>query len=175
MRKSTLWGALLAPALLIGTAAQAADNGFYLGAGIGQSNVDVDLGPANIDGDDTGYKAIVGFRPLDFLAIEVNYIDFGSMEDNGVKVDGDAIAAFALGMLPVGPVDLYAKAGFSDTDASVATGPFRFDEGRTDFAYGAGVQIRFLSLAARLEYEVFDVEDVDDLNMITLGVTYTFL
>ena len=78
-------------------------------------------------------------------------------------------------MLPVGPVDRYAKAGFSDTDASVATGPFRFDEGSTDFAYGAGVQIRFLSLAARLEYEVFDVEDVDDLNMITLGVTYTFL
>lgn len=176
MHKSVLLAAaLLGPALFTGTAALAADNGFYLGAGIGQANVDIDAGPIDIDGDDTGFKAIAGFRPLDFFAVELNYIDFGSVEDGGAKVDADAIAAFAVGFLPVGPVDLYAKAGLADSDASARIGALRADSDGTDFAYGVGVQFRFLSLSARLEYEKFDLDDVDDLNMLTLGLTYTFL
>ncbi len=174
MRKSVLLAtALLGPALLMGTGAQAADNGFYLGAGVGQANVDVDA--LGVDGDDTGFKIIAGFRPLDFFAVELNYIDFGSVEDRGVKVDADAIAAFAVGFLPLGPVDLYAKAGLANSDASARFGALRQDTDGTDFAYGAGVQFRFLSLSARLEYEKFDLDDVDDLNMLTLGLTYTFL
>jgi opacity protein-like surface antigen len=176
MRKSVvLAAALFGPALLTGAGALAADNGFYLGAGVGQANVDIDAGPIDVDGDDTGFKAIAGFRPLDFFAVELNYIDFGSIEDNGVKVDADAIAAFAVGFLPVGPVDLYAKAGLADSDASARVGSLRADSDGTDFAYGAGIQFRFLSLSARLEYEKFDLDDVDDLNMLTLGLTYTFL
>jgi Outer membrane protein beta-barrel domain len=177
MHKSLLLAAALTgpTAFLLGTGAQAADNGFYLGAGVGQANVDVDLGPVDVDGDDTGFKAIVGFRPLDFFAVELNYIDFGSIEDAGVEVDADAIAAFAVGFLPVGPVDLYAKAGLADSDASIGNALARDDAGGTDFAYGVGVQLRFLSLSARLEYEEFDLDDVDNLNMLTLGLTYTFL
>lgn len=174
MRKSVLLAAALAgPALLTGTGALAADNGFYLGAGVGQANVDVDA--LGVDGDDTGFKVIAGFRPLDFFAVELNYIDFGTVEDGPVKVDADAIAAFAVGFLPVGPVDLYAKAGLADSDASARVGNLRDSTDGTDFAYGVGVQFRFLSLSARLEYEKFDLDDVDDLNMLTLGVTYTFL
>jgi hypothetical protein len=37
------------------------------------------------------------------------------------------------------------------------------------------VQARLGSLAARLEYERFEVDDTDEVAMITLGVTYTFL
>ncbi|HMN43555.1 MAG TPA: outer membrane beta-barrel protein [Povalibacter sp.] len=174
MRKSVLLAAaLFGPALLTGMGARAADNGFYLGAGVGQANVDVDA--IGVDGDDTGFKAIAGFRPLDFFAVELNYIDFGSVEDRGAKVDADAIAAFAVGFLPVGPVDLYAKAGLADSDASARIGALRADSDGTDFAYGVGVQFRFLSLSARLEYEKFDLDDVDDLNLLTLGLTYTFL
>jgi hypothetical protein len=42
-------------------------------------------------------------------------------------------------------------------------------------AYGVGVQFRLLSLGVRAEYEVFDVDNVEDLNMLSIGVTYTFL
>jgi len=177
MRKSLLLtAALLGPAIILGAGtAQAADNGIYIGAGVGQANVDIDGGPFDVNGDDTGYKAIAGFRPLDFFAVEVNYIDFGTVEDSGAKVDADALAAYAVGFLPVGPVDLFAKAGVADSDASLSTAVGRFKSDGTDFAYGAGVQFRFLSLSARLEYEVFDLDDVDDLNMLTLGLTYTFL
>lgn len=176
MRKSLLLAAsLLGPAFFMGTAAQAADNGIYIGVGVGQSNVDVDAGPIEVDADDTGYKVIAGFRPLDFLAVEVNYIDFGKAEDSGVEVDADAIAAYAVGFLPIGPFDLFAKAGVADADASLDSDFGRATTDGTEFAYGAGVQFRFLSLSARLEYEEFDLDDVDNLNMITLGLTYTFL
>lgn len=176
MRKSSIVaGVILGSSLIASTASLAADNGLYLGAGVGQANVDIDTGPIEVDGDDTGYKAIAGFRPLDFLAVELNYIDFGKVEDSGLAVDADAIAAFAVGFLPIGPVDLYAKAGVADSNASLRSPIGDFESDGTDFAYGVGVQVRFLSLSARLEYEEFDVDDVDNLNMLTLGLTYTFL
>jgi len=38
-----------------------------------------------------------------------------------------------------------------------------------------GAQFRFLSLSVRAEYERFEAEDIDHLNMVSIGVTYTFL
>ena len=43
------------------------------------------------------------------------------------------------------------------------------------FAYGAGAQFRIWSISVRAEYEAFDLGDIDDLNMISVGLTYTFL
>jgi hypothetical protein len=54
------------------------------------------------------------------------------------------------------------------------SGDLRSDDG-TDLAYGVGAQFRVWSLSLRAEYEVFDVDDVDDLNMISVGFTFTFL
>jgi hypothetical protein len=50
-----------------------------------------------------------------------------------------------------------------------------FSEDGNDLAYGVGAQFRLLSLAVRAEYEVFDVDRVDNLNMLSIGLTYTFL
>src|SRR6188472_2660971 len=51
--------------------ASAADNGFYLGAGITQTEFDIDdVGSDSLD--DNSFKLIAGFRPLDWLAIEAN-------------------------------------------------------------------------------------------------------
>jgi hypothetical protein len=79
MRTSLGLAAGLASLALAGTA-NAADNGFYLGVGVGQSNVDIDSATVHVDGDDTGFKAIAGFRPLDSFGVEVNYVDFGKIE-----------------------------------------------------------------------------------------------
>ncbi len=176
MRKfSVLSTLLLGSTLMASAVSQAADNGIYIGAGVGQSNVDIDAGVTQIDGDDTGFKVIAGFRPLDWFGVEVNYIDFGKVSDSGVNVESDALAAYAVGFLPLGPVDLFAKAGVASADTSVGTSLGRVSDDSTDFAYGAGLQFRLLSLSARIEYEIFDLEDVDDLNMISVGLTYTFL
>jgi hypothetical protein len=70
----------------------AADNGFYVGAGIGQGYVKVDdVALDNFKGDDTGFKVIAGFRPFKMFALEANYVDLGSAKDNvaGVNVNAD--------------------------------------------------------------------------------------
>ncbi|MEP7243883.1 MAG: outer membrane beta-barrel protein [Gammaproteobacteria bacterium] len=173
---------------LVGAAAQAADNGFYLGAGVVQSkldNVGNDFNSGNLNDfklDDTSYKLIAGFRPIDLFAVELNYTDLGSERKNagGVQfsADGKAYAAYAVGFLPIPIIDVYAKAGLVryETNAS-ADGPlgFRFDTKGTKFGYGAGVQAHLGSLAGRLEYEKFDVDHTDGVELLTLGATWTFL
>jgi Outer membrane protein beta-barrel domain len=174
---------LLTVLLLASATATAADNGFYVGAGVGQANVEIDdLGTLSGDdfkGDDTGYKFIVGFRPLDWLGLEANYVNFGKPEDTvatltgpqTVKTEGDGISAFAIGFLALGPVDIYAKGGIITFDTQLAG----FSEEGTELAYGVGAQFRLLGLSIRAEYEIFEADALDDLSMISVGVTYTFL
>lgn len=180
MRKSFVLSLVL---LLSSVAATAADNGFYVGAAVGQANVEVDdlgtLSSEDFKGDDTGYKFIVGFRPLDWLGLEANYVNFGKPEDTiatpagpqKIKTEGDGISAFAIGFLALGPIDVYAKGGIITFDTQLAGIE---DEG-TDLAYGVGAQFRLLGLSVRAEYEIFEADALDDLSMVSLGVTYTFL
>jgi hypothetical protein len=170
----------------IGGFAQAADNGFYLGAGVTQAKLDnigdnFDTGDLNdFKLDNTAWKVIAGFRPIDMFAVELNYDDLGDegRTTGGVRFNADAKAftAYAVGFLPIPVVDVYAKAGLArwETNAS-ATGLFDLDDHGTEFAYGAGVQVHLGSLAARLEYEQFDVENTDGVELLTLGATWTFL
>jgi hypothetical protein len=164
-------------------AAHAADNGIYLGAGVGRSTVEIDNIDSSLDfkGDDTGYKIIAGIRPLDWLAIEANYVNFGEPDDSpgGVRLrtKGDGLGAYALGLFAVGPVDLFAKAGVVRWNAELKHPQFGRldDDDGTDFAYGVGVQFRLLSLGVRGEYEVFDIDGMDKANMFSISVMYTFL
>jgi hypothetical protein len=170
--------ALIAAALLMAsTASIAADNGIYLGASLGDANIEIDQGLAQVDSDDTGFKFIAGLRPLDWFAVEASYVNFGEAEDGPFAAEADGISAFGVFFVPVGPVDLFAKGGLISWDGRVEVDGFGdiFEEDGTDLAYGAGVQFRLLSLGIRAEYEVFDLDDVEDANLLSIGVTYTFL
>lgn len=172
-------------ALAAATTAQAADNGFYLGAGVTQAQVDGIFG-SQLDIDNTAWKLIAGFRPIDLLAVEANYMDLGSESRSfggglaSASVDAKAFAAYAVGFLPL-PLpllDVYAKAGLARWDLQGnASGAVltSVDDNGTEFAWGAGAQVSFGSLAARLEYENFDIQNTDGADLYTLGVTWTFL
>jgi hypothetical protein len=185
---------IVAMALLLAAgAAQAqiadADKGFYLGAGVSQTKIDdfgQEFGVGDVDDfeiDDTTWKVIAGFRLLNWLAIEANYVDLGSQDTEvagvGFDADASAITAYGIGIVPVGPIDLFGKIGVArwEVDGSfrgVTINDLEEDNG-TEFAYGAGVQLRLGSLAGRLEYETYDIENTDGLEQITLAVTWTFL
>ncbi len=89
-----------------------------------------------------------------------------------LEAEGDGISAFAVGFLPTGPVDLFAKVGLIAWDSKIEGGVF--DDDGSDLAYGVGAQFRVLGLSIRAEYEKFEISDVD-LDMISVGLTYTFL
>jgi opacity protein-like surface antigen len=167
-----------AVALIACGSAAAADNGIYIGGSLGQASVKIDEGLTQLDDNDTGYKVIVGIRPLDWLGFEANYVDFGNPKDNGVEIKAHGISAFAVPFYAFGPLDVYAKVGAIDWKSSVSASGVSsnaFKNDGTDFAYGVGAQFRFLSLSVRAEYERFEAEDIDHLNMVSIGVTYTFL
>jgi OOP family OmpA-OmpF porin len=189
MRRFELLVALVGLFALFALPAVAADNGFYLGASVGQTQLEIDeLGEdvesADFSGDDMAYKVFAGFRFITFLGLEGAYRDFGAPEDEVAELDGTVTADLtgydvaAVGYLPLGIADIFAKAGMIawDADLSLDAGGSSVsvsDDGEDPF-YGLGFQLRFKSFAVRAEVEYFDVEDVDGLYMYSVGGSFTF-
>lgn len=179
--------------VMLGLAAgpASAKNGFYVGGSVGQASLtindfEIDLESFDYKADTTSYKVIVGYRFMGFFAVEGSYIDFGTFKDS-FDVAGDpanfetnlkGFDAFAMGMLPLGIADIFAKVGFVSWDADIraAVGSIvelDTDSG-TDLVFGIGAQVRFKGLAVRGEFEYFDIADADSVYLISLGATFTF-
>lgn len=189
MRKLLVTAAALTA---VSVSANAADNGIYLGAALSRSTIetDADFFGFSFEDNDTAYKIIGGIRPFDALAFEVNYVDFGNIvfDNRGTVTDGfrgeleaQAIDAFALAFVGGPLIEVFGKIGLIAWDAdTVLQGGIsgidvRDDDSGTDLAFGAGVQAQVASLAVRLEYENFDVSEADNVELWSLGVTWTFL
>jgi opacity protein-like surface antigen len=195
MRKKILLAGVLSMASVV---AQAADNGIYVGLGLGNAKVEEKdvLDDFDFDQDGLGYKVFIGVRPLDWLGFEADYVNFGDKDEDysfdvagetfdfNLKLEGYGIAGYAVGFIPIGPVDIFGKVGLvswdtkakSDGVAGLPETAFNWqrDSGE-DLAYGVGVQFRLLSLGLRAEYEIFDIDGLDDANFLSVGVSYTFL
>jgi hypothetical protein len=176
---------LLAPWLAIAGVASAQDVdvplGFYAGGAVTQSRFDEDeFSVDDLDDEDTSWKAIAGFRFHPNFAIEGQYVDFGEATAPAPPLGGPfaaeakAFALYGVGLIPVGGFDLYAKLGAARIDGEGRFGDLLFEDDETEFAYGAGAQARFGNLGVRLEYEKYDTDVVGDLDLISLGLTYTF-
>lgn len=179
MHKALLAAATLAA--LLSLPARAADNGIYLGASLGQSGVHFDERGLGYDANATGFKLIGGWRVLNSLAVEADYVDLGSGSDRfqGARLDTslDGVSVSALGIVAAGPVDLFARVGALRWNADLRSSSLgiRASDSGTDLTYGVGAQFRIWSLSLRAEYERFEVSDIDTVELATLGVTWTFL
>ena len=166
------------------SSARAADNGIYVGAALGQSKLDpnqsrLNFSALNYDDKDQGYKLIAGIRPLDFIGAEINYVDLGKTDGTGtggaLRSEAKLYDAFVVGYVPLPFVDLFGKAGIARSQARYREeGISNLKLDSTDFAWGAGAQARFGSLAARLEYERFNLPSTNHASLVSLGVTWTF-
>jgi hypothetical protein len=179
MRKFLLAGVLV----LAGTAVQAAD-GVYVGAGIGKSDLNNVFGDGfNLDSNGVSWKALVGFRPIDFFAVEANYLDLGHQTKDfgpGVQTaDAKAFGAYAVGILPLPYLDFFGKVGAArwKLDGSISGGGqfFAFDNRGTQFAYGSGIQANWGAFSARFEYDGFQIRNTDGLAMYSVDAIWTFL
>lgn len=181
----------IAALLAVGASAQAADNGFYLGGALSRSTLDTDndFFGFSFEEDDTAWKAIAGFRPIDPFGIELNYVNFGEMStsdfpsaggDGNASYEATALDAFAVGYIGGPFIEVFGKFGVVRWDAEailrgdVTLPEIRADDSGTDMAWGGGLQLSSGSLALRLEYEKFELAQDDEIDMWSLGATWTF-
>ena len=174
---------MLLGVLAFGASAAQAENGFfYLGGGVTNGSVTANnngyIAGGTRDLKKTSWKAFAGVRPLNWLALEADYIDLGSgsISSSGTtytdttRANSTAWAAYAIGFLPIPlPIlDFYGKVGvarwklnstlidYSFVDKSQTILPRSYSG--TDFAWGFGVQAHVKRCGVRLEYEGFDVD-----------------
>lgn len=188
-------GSLLALTLLPFTA-EARDSGFYLGGGIGQSQVEIiddgsipEIPDFTFDENDTAWKIFAGYNfslPVLDLGVEGGYVNLGSPgasftilgEEVALDVEPTGFNLWGTAGFGIGPVDLYGKLGmiFWDVELSATDGTdvATASEDGSDIGYGIGGRFNLGQLGFRLEYEIYDIEDSEDVSMWSVGVEWLF-
>ena len=172
--------ACLAAAGLISTPALAAESGFYVGGGIGQSTFKDDLPSGeNFDEDTTGWKAFAGYRfggliPLIDFAGELTYRDFGSPDGKGAEFDASGYDASALGIVTLGPFDLFARLGLGQYSVEGKGAGLNTDDDSSSEIYGVGAGFRLGKFNIRIEWERVEPDGVDNIDMYSINAYYRF-
>ncbi len=174
--------------LVFGTSpAVFADSGFYLGGSVGNATVSAEIpdpgfgNDINFDESDFAWKAYGGFvfdLPVIELAVEAGYFDLGSpstdVAGETAEIDISGLSAFGVAGLDIGPVGVFLKYGLVSWDADLRIENLRGSEDGTAPAYGAGLRFMLGSAEIRGEYEVLDVDDTDDVYMLSAGLVWRF-
>ena len=173
---------IVAFALLAGvhTSAFSADSGFYVGGGIGTATIEDDP-PAieDIDESDTAWKAYAGYRfggfiPLLDVAGEITYRDMGSPDGSGFEYDASGYDASALGIVTLGPIDLFARLGIGNYSIDRRINGTRQDEDGTGTLIGLGAGLRIFKINIRAEWERIDADGTDNIDMFTVNAYWRF-
>jgi OmpA-OmpF porin, OOP family len=185
---------LMAGFLATGAVSAAPDRGFYVGAGLGQVNVEDD--GTGFDDGDTGFKLFGGYALSEIVAVEISYIDGGTAEDSAqffdpllgigtasVEVDTTVINLSVLGdLLLTEQFSLFGRLGYAFIDTDVdATVSFAIgsasdsdSDSSSEVSYGVGAVYRFTErFEVRGEFEGFDVSN-GELNSFTASALFRF-
>jgi len=147
----------------------------YVGLGLGQTTFndapDCEIA-ASCDDKDTGFKFFGGYQLSANLAVEGGFADLGkiSFSTPGLFVgtaDATSLFAHAVGILPLNAQwSLYAKGGLHFWDSTekgqVPIGvPFSVSDDGVDVTYGFGAEAKFGKFGLRLEWEAYELDNVD--------------
>lgn len=159
-----------------------ATDGLYLGGGIGQATFKDETPSGQLDADHAAYKAFVGWRfdliPIIDLAVEGGYADFGkpTQDIGGQRAEFKLHGAYAAGLLifPLGPFDLYGKAGAISSRLETTLAGTTSSRSGTDAFYGVGAGFYVWKLGFRAEYERYKIKDVDRVQMFSVSALFQF-
>ena len=180
MKKAILIKSFIIIALITSSAFA---QGFYLGAGIGNTFYSSEIQDAvnqaqEISENSTAWKIFAGYHLGDFIGIEGGYRSFGTISSDISNTTYESKTAGwdveALGLYQISIIDLFGKAGimFSSTDESA--GDESTDDNSTNFLWGLGVGAHFGPVGARLEWESIVVDGPTNLSMVSLSGTFGF-
>ena len=161
MTKKWLVSMLGAAAMTVsaGAIAQSATTGFYIGAEVGQTEVD------GAD-DDIGFKILGGYRFHPNIAAEVGY---GMLYDKS-DVEVTALEFVAVGTFPIAKqFSILGKLGIANVEVDSPGG----SDDKTELNWGLGVQFDMApNIALRALWQRYETDDAVDF--LGVGVTYKF-
>jgi hypothetical protein len=138
-----------------------------------------------------GLKFVAGFRALDWLAVEADYLDLSGDSQRLelvcvtqpcpelMRTETTNTSLSALALWPLGQFDIFARVGLSYWESSLempnndGSQFWAKDLNGTDEKYGAGAQFHIHKVTARLEYERLRFSG-DAADTWSLGVAYSF-
>jgi hypothetical protein len=169
--------AIVAAMAVFASTAWSADNGFYVGAGVGMSDLSIDAqGTDHFRGDDFAYKLFVGYDVSKYFGVEGGYYDSGTPSDHGFGISVTGWDMAVLGKWPVTDAfDVHARLGWMWWDANPDGDP---SNSGNDVLYGLGVGFKFGDHFAvtgdweRTSPEVYHYNA--DIDFWTVGMSYKF-
>ncbi len=184
--------AIAAAALTMPALAQ--DGGGYFGASIGPSKAKHwcstdDLPPgaalAACDARGKGWKMFAGYRFNRFLGFEGSFIDYDKAtltatsgpESTTVTARATALSAAAVGIIPLGPLEVFGKVGIAKVkaqsrEASLSGTTFKLGKNDNEAHYGLGLNYRLTSeWDVRAEFERIRDSRID---FFSLGIQYRY-
>jgi OOP family OmpA-OmpF porin len=177
--------ASLGLAMGLAVSAQAADPGFYAGAGVGKAALkfdDVGFG-LSFDTTDSAFKIFGGYMFNEYFGLDGAFFDAGEQtEDYGpfsVTADMSGLSISVLGNLPLGEnFALFGKFGVTSLEGDVETRASGFSDSteasEDDVSYGVGAALSFgTPFELRAEYEAVNI-DGGDFNYWTVSGLYRF-
>ena len=139
-------------------------DGLYLGVGLGDFSTGVDdiddVDEANLDFDRVDFERSVDAR--DAL--------------NVVSTQAEGFAPSVVGTLPLGPLEVFARAGVFWYDLEIERNDTSLAENSDrDPIFGTGLGITIAErLSLRAEYEVVEIDGLDDPNAVWVTAAWRF-
>jgi OmpA-OmpF porin, OOP family len=193
----------LASAMIFAGSASAqasGDAGWYVGASLGQAQVDVDCsGTTACDDKDSSWKIFGGYQFNRNFSVELGYTDLGAVTAStpsfvvppfvipaaNLNVDSTAWELVGIGSLPLGErFSIFGKLGlyYGETDTTVdfgALGAVNESDSTTDFTFGVGMRYDFTrNFGVRAEWQRYmglkAMDEDTDVDVISLGVVWKF-
>ena len=151
-------------------AQQGMDSGWYVGASIGQADLDIDK--------DTAWKISAGYQLNRTLSIEVGYTNLGEVSDTvlGVPVSAEATAweVIGVGKFPLAnQFSVYGLVGIAMAEVEARAGGVTVSDDSTELTFGVGGQFDFSrNVAMRAQWQRYGADE--DVDVISLGVLFKF-
>ncbi len=172
--------------------------GPYIGAAYGRFDLKIDsFGDVTSAVSDIthstandAFRITAGYRLAPFLAIEADYLNFGTPHDSftatgsggNYRLHLSGFAPMLVGTLPAGPVELFAKAGYLYYDSNLrlnfnqpGTPLIESDHHRSNFIYGGGLGVTLVGhLNLNLEYDQIRITNAHNSNALWVGAAWRF-
>lgn len=162
-------------------------DGLYFGVGLGDFSTgvddigDVDEASLDFDSNQNANKVFAGWRFNRLVAVQIDRVDFERSVDardalSVLSTQAEGFAPSVVGTLPLGPLEVFARAGVFWYDLEIERNDTSLAENSDrDPIFGAGVGITIAErLNLRAEYEVVEIDGLDDPNAVWVTAAWRF-